>query len=140
MPGGGRGRVGRGGAAGPGPGGAQDEGQEQHLESDGEAVEVEVGPGLPYRVVHRDGDVERCYDEVDGAVDTGGQCRGEQDHEDRAEPGQPWTATYPVLLDLCHLGIPPDSPVMLQTAHLVARNCRWEYDGRPFFPGEGDCC
>src|ERR687893_393568 len=69
--------------AGPGPGGTQDEGQEQHLESDGEAVEVEVGPGLPCRVVHRDGDVERCYDEVDGAVDTGGQCRGEQDHEDR---------------------------------------------------------
>src|SRR3954452_3484023 len=24
-----------------------------------------------------------------------------------AEPGQPWTATYPVLLDLCHLGMPP---------------------------------
>src|SRR5215217_1024725 len=71
------------GAAWPGPGGAQDEGQEQHLESDGEAVEVEVGPGLPCRVVHRDGDVERCYDEVDGAVDTGGQCRGEQDHEAR---------------------------------------------------------
>src|SRR4051794_11241256 len=52
--------------AGPGPGGAQDEGQEQHLESDGEAVEVE--PGLTYRVEHRDGDVERCNDEVRGAV------------------------------------------------------------------------
>src|SRR3954465_15426170 len=26
-----------------------------------------------------------------------------------AEPGQPWTATYQVLLDLCHLGAPPDS-------------------------------
>src|SRR5215212_11549469 len=23
------------------------------------------------------------------------------------EPGQPWTATYPVLLDLCGLGVPP---------------------------------
>ena len=57
-----------------------------------------------------------------------------------AEPGQPWTATYPVLLDLCHLGIPPDSPVMQETAHLVARNCRWEYDGLPFFAGEVDCC
>jgi hypothetical protein len=55
-----------------------------------------------------------------------------------AEPGQPWTATYPVLLDLCHLGIPPDSPVMQETAHLVARNCRWEYDGLPFFAGEVD--
>src|SRR5919112_277136 len=67
--------------AGPGPGGTQDEGQEQQLESDGEAIEV--GPGLPDRVVHRDGDVQRCHDEVRGAVDTGGQRRGEQDHEDR---------------------------------------------------------
>jgi hypothetical protein len=57
-----------------------------------------------------------------------------------AEPGQPWTATHPVLLDLCHLGIPPGSPVMQETARLVARNCRWEYDGLPFFAGEVDCC
>ncbi|GAB3083938.1 hypothetical protein GCM10027080_37140 [Pedococcus soli] len=57
-----------------------------------------------------------------------------------AEPGQPWTATYPVLLDLCHLGAPPSSPVMQETARLVARNCRWEYDGLPFFDGEVDCC
>src|SRR5215217_6423534 len=57
-----------------------------------------------------------------------------------AGPGQPWTATYQVLLDLCHLGTPPDSPVMQETAHLVARNCRWEYDGLPFFAGEVDCC
>src|ERR687889_632601 len=69
--------------AGPGPGGTQDEGQEQQLESDGEAVEVEVGPGLADRVVHRDGDVQRCHDEVRGAVDSGGQRRREQDHEDR---------------------------------------------------------
>ncbi len=60
--------------------------------------------------------------------------------ESAAEPGQPWTATYPVLLDLCHLGIPSDSAVMQETARLVARNCRWEYDGLPFFAGEVDCC
>src|SRR5919107_147847 len=57
-----------------------------------------------------------------------------------AEHGQPWTATYQVLLDLCHLGIPPNSPVMQEIAHLVARNCRWECDGLPFFAGEEDCC
>jgi len=57
-----------------------------------------------------------------------------------AESGQPWTATYRVLLDLCHLGTPPDSPVMQETAQLVARNCRWECDGLPFFAGEEDCC
>ncbi|HEY3531407.1 MAG TPA: squalene cyclase [Nocardioides sp.] len=56
------------------------------------------------------------------------------------DAGQPWTATYPVLLDLCHLGVPPDEPVMRETAELVNRNCRWEYDGRPFFAGEVDCC
>jgi hypothetical protein len=45
-----------------------------------------------------------------------------------------------VLLDLCHLGVLPDDPMMQETAELVARNCRWEYDGRPFFAGEVDCC
>lgn len=61
--------------------------------------------------------------------------------DEPAEPaGQPWTATYPILLDLCHLGVPPDEPVMQETAELVARNCRWEYDGRAFFTGEVDCC
>ncbi len=55
-------------------------------------------------------------------------------------PGQPWTATYPVLIDLCHLGMPADGPAMRETAELVARNCRWEYDGLPFFAGEVDCC
>ena len=29
---------------------------------------------------------------------------------------------------------------MQETAHLVARNCRWECDGLPFFAGEADCC
>lgn len=60
--------------------------------------------------------------------------------ESGAEPGQPWTATYPVLLDLCHLGVPPGGPALQETAHLVERNCRWEYDGLPFFAGEVDCC
>lgn len=60
--------------------------------------------------------------------------------EPAGEPEQPWTATYPVLLDLCHLGVPPDSAVMRETARLVARSCRWEYDGLPFFAGEVDCC
>jgi hypothetical protein len=29
---------------------------------------------------------------------------------------------------------------MQETARLVAANCRWEYDGLPFFAGEADCC
>lgn len=62
------------------------------------------------------------------------------DEQPGEEPEQPWTATYPVLLDLCHLGVPPDSAVMRETARLVAQNCRWEYNGLPFFAGEVDCC
>lgn len=74
----------------------------------------------------------------DGQSDDGS---GDATADPRAEDlGQPWTATYPVLLDLCHLGAAPDSPVMQETARLVAANCRWEYDGRPFFAGEVDCC
>jgi hypothetical protein len=48
-----------GGSSGPGPGpcGAQDEGQEQHLESDGEGVEGGILPVRRCRVEHRDGDV-----------------------------------------------------------------------------------
>lgn len=64
----------------------------------------------------------------------------EATHEPGAEAGQPWTATYWALRDLCQLGVAPDSPVMQETARLVARNCRWECDGRPFFAGEEDCC
>jgi hypothetical protein len=45
-----------------------------------------------------------------------------------------------VLLDLCDLGVAPDSAVLQETTQLVARTCRWECDGRPFFAGEEDCC
>src|SRR5262249_59161076 len=37
-------------------------------------------------------------------------------------------------------GMPRGSPGMQETAQLVARNCRWECDGLPFFAGEEDCC
>src|SRR5215213_5000034 len=67
--------------AGPGPGGAEDVGEEDHFEHGAEAVEVY--PGLADHVERRDGDVERCRDEVERAVRTGGQCHGEQDHEGR---------------------------------------------------------
>ena len=75
-----------------------------------------------------------------GAVDLDAEPAEAPTEGSGAEPAQPWTATYPVLLDLCHLGVPPDSPLMQETARLVARNCRWEYDGLPFFAGEVDCC
>src|SRR5512133_805954 len=42
------------------------------------------GGGRPCRVEHHDGDVERCHDEVRGAVHTGGQRHGEHHHQGRA--------------------------------------------------------
>src|SRR5690242_13396562 len=50
------------GAAGPGPGGAQDEGQEQQLEYDAEAVVEE--PGRTHHVERHVGDLDRGHDEV----------------------------------------------------------------------------
>lgn len=54
--------------------------------------------------------------------------------------GQPWTSTLPVLGILRELGADPEAPVVVETMRLVAANCRWEYDGSPFFDGEVEPC
>src|SRR4051794_9314707 len=56
------------------------------------------------------------------------------------EPGQPWTSTLPTLVLLKDLGLDPASEAARETAALVADNCRWEYDGAPFFAGEVEAC
>ena len=56
------------------------------------------------------------------------------------EPGQPWTSTLPTLVLLKDLGLDPTSDAAGATAALVAENCRWEYDGAPFFAGEVEAC
>jgi hypothetical protein len=56
------------------------------------------------------------------------------------EPGQPWTSTLPTLVLLAHLGLDPTSGAARETVDLVAENCRWEYDGAPFFAGEVEAC
>jgi hypothetical protein len=53
-------------------------------------------------------------------------------------PGQPWTSTLPTLVLLHDLGLDP--PAARETAALVRANCRWEYDGLPFFDGEVEAC
>jgi hypothetical protein len=58
----------------------------------------------------------------------------------RSEDGQPWTATLPTLVLLRELGLDPDSAEARETVALVRRNCRWEYDGEPFFEGEVEPC
>lgn len=58
-----------------------------------------------------------------------------------AEQGsQPWTATTWTLNSLREWGL--DAGVLRErrTAELLAENCRWECEGRPYWNGEVDCC
>jgi hypothetical protein len=54
--------------------------------------------------------------------------------------GQPWTPTLPTLSLLRDFGIDPAAPPMRETVALIARNCRWEHAGQPFFAGEVEPC
>jgi hypothetical protein len=69
----------------------------------------------------------------------GGACfpgRGDPPEDD----SQPWTATLPVMLELRDLGLDPASETAREMTSLVAANCRWEYNGAPFFDGEVEPC
>ena len=52
--------------------------------------------------------------------------------------GQPWTATTWSLNSLREWGL--DAAVLADTAELLAANSRWEYENRPYWGGEVDCC
>jgi len=52
--------------------------------------------------------------------------------------GQPWTATTWTLNSLREWGI--DAAALSDTAERLAANCRWEYEGLPYWGGEVDCC
>jgi hypothetical protein len=52
--------------------------------------------------------------------------------------GQPWTATTWSLNALREWGV--DAAALAGTADLLAANCRWEYEGLPYWGGEVDCC
>lgn len=56
------------------------------------------------------------------------------------QSSQPWTATTWTLNSLREWGL--DAGVLRErrTAELLAENCRWEYEGRPYWDGEVDCC
>ncbi|MFP5332549.1 MAG: squalene cyclase [Acidimicrobiia bacterium] len=56
------------------------------------------------------------------------------------EPGQPWTATTWTLNALREWGL--DSAVLRErdTAELLERNSRWEYEDLPYWGGEVDAC
>ena len=78
------------------------------------------------------------------ARDADGQWMGGACFPGRGAPpdddSQPWTATLPVMLDLHDLGLDPTSETAREMTSLVAANCRWEYNGEPFFDGEVEPC
>ena len=54
--------------------------------------------------------------------------------------GQPWTATTWTLNSLREWGLEPAVLRERRTAELLAENSRWEYENRPYWSGEVDCC
>ncbi len=55
-------------------------------------------------------------------------------------PGQPWTATLPVLQLLQEFGIDPRDERVQEAVAGVKANCRWEHAGQRFFDGEVEPC
>ncbi|MGO1972759.1 MAG: squalene cyclase [Propionibacteriaceae bacterium] len=55
-------------------------------------------------------------------------------------PGQPWTATTWSLTTLREWGMDPAPLKENDTADLIARHSRWEYDDLPYWGGEVDVC
>lgn len=54
--------------------------------------------------------------------------------------GQPWTSTLPTLQLLHDFGIDPHDGAVRTAVDAVAKHCRWEHDGQPFFEGEVEPC
>jgi len=63
-------------------------------------------------------------------------------HGSEAEggPGQPWTATTWTLNSLREWGLDPAVLRKRRTAERLGKNSRWEYENRPYWEGEVDCC
>ncbi|MFD2079021.1 hypothetical protein SAMN05421678_102286 [Actinopolymorpha cephalotaxi] len=57
-----------------------------------------------------------------------------------AEGSQPWTSTLPAMMELYDFGLDPTTEAAREMTSQVAANCRWEYDGAPFFDGEVEPC
>jgi hypothetical protein len=54
--------------------------------------------------------------------------------------GQPWTATTWSLNSLREWGLDAEVLGARRTVELLERNCRWEYQGLPYWGGEVDVC
>ena len=78
------------------------------------------------------------------ARDPDGQWMGGACFPGRGEPpedgSQPWTSTLPAMMELYDYGLDPATDTAREMTSLVAANCRWEYNGQPFFDGEVEPC
>lgn len=74
----------------------------------------------------------------DGQWDGGSYFPKNFDFSTVKSQGQPWTATTWSLNSLREWGV--DSRFLGDTAKLLAQNSKWDYDGRPYWEGEVDCC
>ena len=63
-----------------------------------------------------------------------------QGPEAAQEGAQPWTPTTWTLNSLREWGLDPAVLRERRTAELIAENSRWEYEDRPYWDGEVDCC
>ena len=61
-------------------------------------------------------------------------------HQASEEGAQPWTPTTWTLNSLREWGL--DAAVLRErrTVELLAENSRWDYEDRPYWDGEVDCC
>jgi hypothetical protein len=59
---------------------------------------------------------------------------------EQTDRGQPWTATTWSLTQLREWGVRASDLSETDTADLLEENARWEYEDRPYWDGEVDCC
>ena len=74
----------------------------------------------------------------DGQWDGGSYFPKNFDFSTVKSHGQPWTATTWSLNSLREWGV--DARVLGETATLLAKNSKWDYEDLPYWEGEVDCC
>jgi len=81
-----------------------------------------------------------AHQDADGQWAGGSFAPADFDWATWESEGQPWTATYPSLVQLREFGLDPDSASARRTVTLVGANSRWDEGGQPFWSGEVEPC
>ena len=93
-------------------------------------------------VVSRVGWAARLLDlqGADGAWDQGTFVPASFDAAAWQQEGQPWTTTFPTLVQLLDLGVDPADDRVADAVKRVAASARWDQGGQRFFDGEVEPC